>query len=198
MNKKEFLDQLRSKLSGLPQDDIEERVSFYSEMIDDRVEDGISEEDAVKDIGPVEEVVDTIMSEIPLSKLVKTKVKPRKNTPGWAIALIIIGFPVWFPLLISIAAVVFSIYITIWSMVIAFYAVDLSLALGGLGSLVGAVMFFMGGKPAAGIVAIGAALVCGALSVLMFIGCGYMVKGVVFLTHKMLLGIKYLFVGKGT
>ena len=111
MNKKEFLDQLRSKLSGLPQDDIEERVSFYSEMIDDRVEDGISEEDAVKDIGPVEEVVDTIMSEIPLSKLVKTKVKPRKNTPGWAIALIIIGFPVWFPLLISIAAVVFSIYI---------------------------------------------------------------------------------------
>ena len=136
MNKKEFLDQLRSKLSGLPQDDIEERVSFYSEMIDDRVEDGISEEDAVKDIGPVEEVVDTIMSEIPLSKLVKTKVKPRKNTPGWAIALIIIGFPVWFPLLISIAAVVFSIYITIWSLVIAFYAVDLSLALGGLGSLV--------------------------------------------------------------
>ena len=198
MNKKEFLDQLRSKLSGLPQDDIEERVSFYSEMIDDRVEDGISEEDAVKDIGPVEEVVDTIMSEIPLSKLVKTKVKPRKNTPGWAIALIIIGFPVWFPLLISIAAVVFSIYITIWSLVIAFYAVDLSLALGGLGSLAGAVMLFMGGKPAGGIVAIGAALVCGALSVLMFIGCGYMVKGVVFLTHKMLLGIKYLFVGKET
>ena len=48
MNKEEFLSELRTKLSGLPQEDIEERISFYSEMIDDRMEDGISEEEAVE------------------------------------------------------------------------------------------------------------------------------------------------------
>ena len=37
MNKQEFLTQLRQGLSGLPQDDIEKRLTFYSEMIDDRI-----------------------------------------------------------------------------------------------------------------------------------------------------------------
>ena len=47
MNKQEFLAQLRKGLSGLPKEDIDERLTFYSEMIDDRMEDGIPEETAV-------------------------------------------------------------------------------------------------------------------------------------------------------
>ena len=65
MNKAEFLNELRTKLNGLPQNDIKERVSFYTEMIDDRVEDGMSEEEAIEQIGPVDKVVETIVSEIP-------------------------------------------------------------------------------------------------------------------------------------
>ncbi len=34
MSKKEFLNQLRKGLFGLPKDDIEEHINFYSEMID--------------------------------------------------------------------------------------------------------------------------------------------------------------------
>ena len=45
MNKQEFFEQLRKGLSGLPKDDIEERLTFYKEMIEDRIEDGLSEED---------------------------------------------------------------------------------------------------------------------------------------------------------
>ena len=44
MNKQEFLAGLRKGLSGLPQEDIEERLLFYSEMIDDRIEEGMEEE----------------------------------------------------------------------------------------------------------------------------------------------------------
>ena len=47
MGKQEFLAQLRKGLQGLPQEDIEERLTFYSEMIDDRMEEGLSEEEAV-------------------------------------------------------------------------------------------------------------------------------------------------------
>ena len=47
MNKQEFLSQLRKGLAGLPQNDIEERLAFYGEMIDDRIEEGLSEEEAV-------------------------------------------------------------------------------------------------------------------------------------------------------
>ena len=47
MTKQEFLNQLRMGISGLPQEDISERLTFYREMIDDRMEEGLSEEEAV-------------------------------------------------------------------------------------------------------------------------------------------------------
>ena len=37
MRKQEFLAQLRKALSGLPQDEIEERLTFYGEMIDEKI-----------------------------------------------------------------------------------------------------------------------------------------------------------------
>ena len=42
MTKKEFLSSLRSKLQGLPPSDIDERIGFYCEMIDDRMDEGKS------------------------------------------------------------------------------------------------------------------------------------------------------------
>ena len=196
MNKAEFLNELRTKLNGLPQNDIEERVSFYTEMIDDRVEDGMSEEEAIEQIGPVDKVVETIVSKIPLSKIVKAKVKPQKKMPVWAIVLLVLGFPVWFPILISLVSVIFSVYLTLWIIVITLYAVDLSLAVASIASIASAFVAFIGGEPLVGLASIGSFMVCGALSVLMFFGCGYVVKGVVFVTRKMLLGIKSWFIGK--
>ena len=46
MSKQEFLEQLRRGLPGLPREDIEERLKFYSEMLEDRMEEGLSEEEA--------------------------------------------------------------------------------------------------------------------------------------------------------
>ena len=57
MNKQEFLAGLQKGLSGLPQEDVEERLTFYGEMLDDRMEEGLSEEEAVAAAGSVEEIV---------------------------------------------------------------------------------------------------------------------------------------------
>lgn len=56
MSKEEFLAQLRRGLAGLPQEDVEERLTFYSETIDDRIEEGLTEEAAVADVGDVDEI----------------------------------------------------------------------------------------------------------------------------------------------
>ena len=56
MTKLEFIDELRKKLSGLPAADVEERLSFYSEMIDDKIEDGCAEDEAVFSIGSIDEI----------------------------------------------------------------------------------------------------------------------------------------------
>ena len=74
MNKQEFLTDLRNALSGLPRREIEERVTFYSEMIDDRMEEGMSEEEAVAGTGTVEEVRTQIVADIPLQKLVMERI----------------------------------------------------------------------------------------------------------------------------
>ncbi|MBR5538496.1 MAG: hypothetical protein IKU61_01205 [Clostridia bacterium] len=47
MNKQEFLEELRKGLSGLPKEDVRERLNFYGEIIDDRIEEGLTEEEAV-------------------------------------------------------------------------------------------------------------------------------------------------------
>ncbi len=60
MNKEEFLNALRAGLAGLPQADIERSVQYYREMIDDRIEDGMREIDAVADIGDPRELAQAI------------------------------------------------------------------------------------------------------------------------------------------
>ena len=85
MKKEEFLSELESRLSGLPSEDINERIEFYSEAIDDRMEEGLSEEEAVSQIGSVDEVVNQIASETPLSNLIKEKISRRKKLKAWEI-----------------------------------------------------------------------------------------------------------------
>ena len=73
MNKQEFLAGLQKGLSGLPQEDVEERLTFYGEMLDDRMEEGLSEEEAVAAAGSVEEIVGQVVADIPLARIAKEK-----------------------------------------------------------------------------------------------------------------------------
>ena len=79
MRKEEFLKRLRKRLSGLPDKDTDERISFYSEIIDDRIEDGLTEEEAVAAIGTVDSVVEQIINETPIKTLVNQRIKPKRK-----------------------------------------------------------------------------------------------------------------------
>ena len=196
MNKEGFINELRQRLTGLPQPDIDERISFYDEMIDDRVEDGMSEEEAVARIGPIDSVVDQIMSEIPLSKLVKQKVKPKRKMKTWEIVLLACGSPVWVPLLIAFCAVAFALYIVLWALVICVYAVDICFAACSAGGMISSIVFFMDANPAAAFYFIGASLILAGLAIFMFYASVAVTKGVIKLTGKILLKIKSMFVGR--
>lgn len=71
MNKQEFLECLRKGLTGLPQEDIEEYRAFYSEMIDDRIEEGMSEAEAVSEIGTTDDIIAQILADTARTKLAK-------------------------------------------------------------------------------------------------------------------------------
>lgn len=196
MDKAEFLAGLTEKLSFLPWEEIEDRWDYYSEMIDDRMEEGLTEEAAVAELGAVEDIAAQIVADVPLSRLVKEKIKPKKRLGAWEIVLLVLGSPVWFPLLVSAFAVVLSLYITLWAVIVSFWAVFASLVLCVPACMVGGILFAALGKLPAGLAAIGAGVFCAGLAIFLFFGCKAATKGTAWLTKKMILGIKRSFVGK--
>lgn len=196
MNKQEFLAELRKGLHGLPQNDIEERLTFYNEMIDDRMEEGLTEDAAVSEIGTVNEVVSQIVTETPLSKIVKEKVRPKRTLRVWEIVLLALGSPIWLSLLIAAFAVIFAVYVTAWSVIVALWASELALAVSSIGSILSAVIFAFQVNGIVAIAVLGAGIAFAGLSIFLFFGCKETTKGILFLTKKMILGIKSLFIGK--
>lgn len=196
MSKQEFLVQLRKGLSGLPKDDVEERLAFYSEMIDDRMEEGSTEEEVVSEVGNVDEIVSQIIEDTPLVKLVKEKAKPKRMLRAWEIVLLILGSPLWLSLLLAVVAVIFSIYLVLWSVIISLWSVFGSILGCGFGGIVAGIGFAVSGNGFTGVVLIGAGMVCIGLAVFLFYGCKAATKGILLLTQKIALGIKNCFINK--
>ena len=190
MNEQEFLDALRIRLAGLPQEDIEASLEFYAEAIDDRMEGGLTEQEAVAQLSSVEEISDQILSEIPLPKLLKARVTPRKSHSVWSTVLIILGAPVWLPLLLAAAICILAGYIVIWSLVLSLYAVALALAASAAAGAAGMVQsLLLGNLPRAGM-ALGLGMVCAGLALLLFPGLGTITKLGLRLSRNILLRVK--------
>lgn len=196
MNKEEFLAALRQELSGLPQEDIEERLNFYAEMIDDRAEEGISQEEAVAEIGDPKDIAAQVIAETPLPKLVKERVRRKRRLKAWEIVLLAIGSPIWISLLIAAFAVILSLYITLWALIITLWAVEFALAVSAPACIAAAVLFAAQGYGLSAAATLGAALFSAGISIFLFFGCRESSKGIIRLTKKIALGIKSLFIRK--
>ena len=196
MHKQEFLAQLRRGLTGLPQDDISERLTFYSEMIDDRMEEGLTEAEAVAAIGSVDKIVSQIIADIPFSKIAKERIKPKRRLNTLDIILLVLSCPVWLSLAIAAIAVVISLYVSLWSIIISLWAVFVSLAASSLGGITACVIFIIRGSRYAGLAMLAAGIVLAGLSIFMLYGCKAATKGILLLTKKIAIGIKNCLIKK--
>ena len=154
MNKLEFLTELRNRLAGLPEEDIAQSIAFWSEMIDDRTEDGMSEEEAVSAVGTPAEAAAQILGEGSLPKTVKPQ---KRALRAWEVVLLILGSPLWLLLLIAAFAVVLSLYVSAWSVVIAFWASAISVVICSLPMLAVGVLSIAQTNVGAGLLWIGTA-----------------------------------------
>lgn len=196
MTKQEFLDSLRARLSGLPRQELEERLAFYGEMIDDRIEEGRTEEEAVLDIGSADEISAQIIKDIPLTKIAKERLKPKRSIKTWEIVLLAVGSPIWLSLAIAALAVILSLYVVLWSVIISVWSVFASLVACAFGITAAGVVLAVSSNSLSGFAMVGAGLVLAGLSVFLFFGCKAATKGIVLLTKAIALGIKKSFVGK--
>jgi len=195
MYKYEFLTALREQLVGLPKEDIEERVSFYEEMINDRMDEGKSEEEAVAEIGSVEEVVKQIASETNFVRLVVHKMTPKRSLRGWEIAIIIATFPFWLPVVITSFVLAFVGIILIWTLVIVSYSVEVAAWAGSILSGTSFVMTVINGEP--NFMMLGMSIMALGLALLMILGCYGSTRLTIGLTKRMMIGIKSAFIRKG-
>lgn len=191
MNKKEFLDRLRNSLTQLGKDETDKTILYYGEIIDDKTEEGMTEEEAVASLGPVQDIADSILKDLPMSALIKTKAKT-ENT-ALIIILAIAGLPIW----IAVICLIFAFYVLLWSLIVTLYAITFSLFLASVGSAAGGVISCIFTSVPVGICAIGAAFVLLGFALLLTIACIASTKGVIRLTFLTWRGIKSVFITKG-
>ena len=190
MNKQAFLDALGAALSGLPPTDIEDRLAFYGEMLDDKMEAGLSEEEAVSSLGKIDEIVSEILSETPLLKIAKERMKPRRRPSPLTSVLLILGSPIWLSLLIAAFSVVVSVYLSVWSVIVSFWAVFVCLVACVPAAIVAGIIFIKTAGVFSGLFTFSAALVSAGLAIFCFFGCVGATKYTAVLTKRIVLAIK--------
>ena len=192
VNKMQFLQAVREKTVHLPLSEVNRLLEYYNEMIDEAVEEGSSEEEAVARLGTWEEiclqiedfrtsepaVTEPIMEEpIPEQTIPTAEKKPKKriSLPMWAIVLLILTAPVWGAIVLSLGiavlAVVAAIVMTGGTLVVTLFAVVISLAAVGVVGIPAAFVLFFTGSTATGLLSLGGGLVCGGFAILGWFLC---------------------------
>ncbi|MBR5870885.1 MAG: DUF1700 domain-containing protein, partial [Clostridia bacterium] len=130
MNKLQFLKAVREKTSDLPLHETNHLLEYYAEMIEEAIEEGASEEEAVARLGSWEEIctqIDDFLTSQPIAECpaVKEQTKkeepinpqkmPRKriSLPMLAVVLLILTSPVWGAVVLSLGIAVFAVVVSL-------------------------------------------------------------------------------------
>lgn len=190
MNKIQFLLSMSEKLSALPREEVEERLRFYSEMIEDRMEEGLTEEQAVAEVGSVEEIAKQILNEADLEETAavvetvpaqKPEAAPKRKGSAWKTVLLIVGAPLWLPLVIAAWAVGIALYVAVWAVIISLWACFGALVGTAGYLLIAGAGFAISGNVAPGAAMVGGGMVCAGMAIFLFFGCKLCSKAAVWM-----------------
>ena len=165
MKKTEFLSSLRQKLSILPQRDVEKILEYYSEMIDDYIESGYSQEAAVAKMGGVNNVAAQILANAQ-NPVYETPYVQKQKKGRAMILLLILGFPIWFPLLVAAFSILLSLAIVIATLAMVVpWALVVSFGASAVGLLIVTPFVLAGEGIAAAVLVLGTTLILAALCI---------------------------------
>lgn len=157
MTKQEFLSELERALGKLPHAEVEQALAFYDEAISDRMEDGLSEAEAVADLGPIDEIAAQIAAETP--PIPRAIARANTGSRTLNIVLIAVFSPIWVPVVLALAAAALAVYVAIWAVIAALWAADATLVLMPFAGLAALASTLGGGMPLPGVFVFGLSLV---------------------------------------
>lgn len=177
MTEKEFLCEIKSKTKHLSKAERRELLAYYGEMISERMEDGMSEAQAVEAIGSVDELLASYTG------LDGNSPKPKDSRlKGWQIVLIAVGSPLWISLALAAFCVLLALYIVVWALVIVLYAVFAAFAAAFVGCICSGILCLIVSTPSYGFVLLGVGFIMGGFACLLLLLSNISAKGAVKLT----------------
>ena len=117
MNKKIFYQAIKNRLKGLKQEEVNNVIDYYDELINEMMDNGYSEAEAISSFGDVEEIVRNIKTDVVIKRSNDSRNDTLKN---FLIVLGVCSSPILIPLGIAFFAVFISLLITIVSVFFAF------------------------------------------------------------------------------
>lgn len=196
MNKEEFLQQFKKNLINISDTEKEDAVRYYTEYFEEAGEENeqkvieelgspvmlarkLSAEAAIKDIN-----IDNVGINVhQVNSAANEEKKDRKSHEGmwgnvFTIVLLLCSFPIWLPLSIVAAVLVFVVILIAFIFVFCIVIVGAALVVSGTaGVLAGFAALFV--RFINGITVIGAGLFMAGLGALVFIAGRYLVKGTI-------------------
>lgn len=175
MTKNNYLKQLRRALKRLRREERHRSLQYFSELIDDKMEEGLTEEEAIAQLESVEAAALRILEEARVQGQLK------RQLTAWETAILILGFPIWFPLLLTAALVLATIYLLVWVLISALFLCSISLGLAGVAGVL-TLFIFIWSNPVAAFAALGTGLAAAGLGIASFIPLLYLSKAYIRVT----------------
>ena len=123
INRKKIFNELNSLLKQLPKKERNKTITYYNELINDYIEDGLSEKEAILKLGDIKSIANEIL--LDNEKNLNNSTSLRTNI--WIIVLLVLGFPICGSLLLVGAILVIVFYIVLYCpiLVLAFFTLTL-------------------------------------------------------------------------
>lgn len=115
--------------------EVADALEYYAEAIDDRIEQGFSERQALEEIGSPAQACDAVAETVPVAKRVvaaATATRERKALIG---VLLLVSAVFWVPLAFGLLGAAAGVYATIWAAVLVVWTGIGSLLACGLGAV---------------------------------------------------------------
>jgi uncharacterized membrane protein len=126
MRKNEFLGILKTKLKNFNHSEVQKISEYYSELLADKMENGMGEEETVASLGEIDSIINQVTADLIMERSSDRKTNPLKN---FLIILSICASPILIPIGITLFTVVIVLVAVLFSVFISFVAAGVSLLL---------------------------------------------------------------------
>lgn len=183
MNRHQFFEKLNNGLSVLPRSERMDILKYYNEIFDDKMEEGISEETIIHQLGSIDEIVanalnydktsmhsskETVDSKSDYSPFEKSEVKEetqanqqkdqsKRERNRIILVVAICTFYIWLPILLGILGAVFGIIMGALACVFSFIVAGFACVVSGAAATIWSIVTIFS-NPALGLCELGISL----------------------------------------